>query len=62
MDKELNDLSTDNLHILIRRNAAHFRKEAKLNQLELSLEMGNKSPNLLSSAEIFKNKRHFNVT
>ncbi len=62
MNKKINDLSADELHILIGRNVAHFRKEAKLSQLELSLEIGNKSPSLLSSAEVYKNKRHFNIT
>ncbi|PHS33795.1 MAG: transcriptional regulator [Sulfurovum sp.] len=62
MEKKLNDLSADELHKLIGRNVARLRKEGKLSQLELSLEMGNKSPSLLSSAEVYKNKRHFNIT
>ena len=61
MKKEVNDLSTDELYILIGRNVARLRKEAKLTQLELSLEMNNKSPSLLSSAELYANKRHFNI-
>ncbi len=61
MKKEINDFSTDELYILIGRNVAHLRKEAKLTQLELSLDMGNKSPSLVSSAELYTNKRHFNI-
>ena len=62
MNKEINDLSSDALHIRIGKNVARLRNEANLSQLELSLEIGNKSPSLLSSAEVYKNKRHFNIT
>lgn len=62
MNRKLNDLSADELHRLIGRNVARLRKEANLSQLQLSLEMGNKSPSLLSAAEVYKNKRHFNIT
>jgi len=62
MDKKLNNLSSDALHILIGNNVSRLRKEADFSQLELSLEIGNKSPSLLSSAEVYKNKRHFNIT
>jgi len=62
MDKEINDLSSDALHIRIGKNVSRLRKEAGFSQLELSLEIGNKSPSLLSSAEVYKNKRHFNIT
>ena len=62
MDKKLNDLGSDTLHILIGKNVARLRNQANLSQLELSLEIGNKSPSLLSSAEVYKNKRHFNIT
>jgi transcriptional regulator with XRE-family HTH domain len=62
MDKKINDLSSDALHICIGKNVARLRNEANLSQLELSLEIGNKSPSLLSSAEVYKNKRHFNIT
>lgn len=62
MNKKIDDYSADELHILIGRNVARLRKEANLSQLELSLEIGNRSPSLLSSAEVYKNKRHFNIT
>jgi len=32
-----------------------------MSQLQLSLEIDNKSPSLLSAAEVYKNKRHFNI-
>ena len=61
MNKNVNDLSTDELYKLIGSNVAKFRKAAGYSQLSLSLELGNKSPSLFSSAEVYKNKRHFNI-
>lgn len=61
MSINTNDLNIDELHILIGKNVSKYRKQAKLSQLALSLEMGNKSPSLVSSAEIYTNKRHFNI-
>jgi transcriptional regulator with XRE-family HTH domain len=61
MDNKIKNKNTDELHIFIGQNVARLRKEANLSQLELSLEIGNKSPSLLSSAEVYKNKRHFNI-
>ena len=61
MLKELNSLSTDELYILIGKNVARLRNEANLSQLELSLEMGNKSSSLVSAAELYANKRKFNI-
>lgn len=61
MLKELNSLSTDELYILIGKNVARLRRKANMSQLELSLEMGNKSTSLISSAELYKNKRKFNI-
>lgn len=37
MNKKINDLSTDELYILIGKNVARLRSEANLSQLELSL-------------------------
>ena len=61
MSREINDLNEDELHILIGANVARLRKKANFSQLALSLEMGNNSPSLISSAEIYTNKRHFNI-
>jgi len=61
MDKYINTLNIDELHTLIGKNVAKLRKKHGFTQLQLSLEMGNKSPSLLSSAEVYKNKRHFNI-
>ncbi|MFY9074096.1 helix-turn-helix transcriptional regulator [Malaciobacter mytili] len=61
MSKEINDLSADELYILIGKNVARLRKKANLSQLDLSLEMGNKSTSLISSAELYTKKRKFNI-
>jgi len=61
MNKALSDFSIDELHKFIGRNVSHLRRKAGLSQLQLSLEMENRSPSLLSSAEVYKNKRHFNI-
>lgn len=61
MNKKINNLSTDELYILIGKNVARLRSEANLSQLELYLEMGNKSPSLVSAAELYANKRKFNI-
>ena len=46
----------------IGENIAKIRKERKVSQLALSLEMGYKSVSLLSFAEICLNGVHFNIT
>ncbi|MCT7404622.1 helix-turn-helix domain-containing protein [Aliarcobacter cryaerophilus] len=61
MSKEINELSSDELYILIGKNVARLRNEANLSQLKLSLEMGNKSSSLISAAELYTNKRKFNI-
>ena len=62
MNKKFDDLSTEEIYKLIGKNVAEFRKRANMSQLELSLEMGNKSTSLVASAEIYKNNRKFNIT
>ena len=46
----------------IGKNIAKARKERKISQLALSLEMGYKSVSLVSFAEICLNGAHFNIT
>ncbi len=61
MSNKINELTIDELHILIGKNVAKLRRKHGFTQLQLSLEMGNKSPSLISAAEVYKNKRHFNI-
>ena len=62
MKNKLNNLTEDDLHQLIGSNVARIRQEKGYSQLALSLEIGNKSPSLFSSSELYKDKRHFNIT
>jgi transcriptional regulator with XRE-family HTH domain len=61
MDKKVTDLTEEELHKLIGSNVARLRKKKNLSQLQLSIEIGNKSPSLISAGEIYTNKRHFNI-
>jgi len=49
------------LHKKIGQNVKKYREQRGMTQLELSLEMGNKSVSLVSAAENFTNKKHFNI-
>lgn len=62
MSKDINNLNIDELYKLIGKNVAKYRTKANMSQLELSLEMGNKSSSLLSAAELYANKRKFNIS
>jgi len=54
MNKQINNLTDDELYILIGKNVAKYRKKANMSQLELSLEMGHNSTSLVSSAELYR--------
>ena len=49
------------LHKRIGQNVAKIRKAKKISQLDLALAMGLKSVGLISVAEIYHNKKHFNI-
>lgn len=51
----------DKAHKIVGQNVKKYREIKGLTQLELSLEMGNKSVSLVSAAELFTNKKHFNI-
>jgi len=61
MSKNINSLDTDELYMLIGKNVARLRREANMSQLDLSYAIGNQSPSLFSSAELYANKRKFNI-
>ncbi len=61
MYKKLNNLSSDELYILIGKNVARLRKKHNLSQLKLSQLIGHKSTSLLSGAEIYYKKQHFSL-
>lgn len=51
----------DVLYKSIGQNVSKIRKAKKISQLDLALAMGLKSVGLISVAEIYHNKKHFNI-
>ncbi len=51
----------DNFYKKIGENVAKYRTQKGISQLELSFRMGYKSVSLVSSAEKYTRKRHFNL-
>ncbi len=58
---EINFSDIDELHKSIGKNVAKIRKLKKMSQLDLALSIGLKSVGLISVAEIYHNKKHFNI-
>jgi transcriptional regulator with XRE-family HTH domain len=52
---------TATLHQRIGKNVANLRKKRGMSQLDLALAIGLKSVGLISVAEIYYNKKHFNI-
>ena len=57
----MKDIAPDELYKIIGRNVAKYRREKNISQLDLSLQMGYKSVSVVSGAEIFYKKEHFNI-
>lgn len=57
----LSDETIQKIYKKIGQNVAKARKERKISQLTLSLEMGYKSVSLVSFAEIYLKGVHFNI-
>jgi len=53
--------TVEKIYKKIGENVKKYREQKGLSQLELALKMGFKSISLISQAELYKNKRHFNV-
>ena len=49
------------LYTRIGQNVAKIRKSKNISQLDLALAIGLKSVGLISVAEIYHNKKHFNI-
>ena len=54
-------MSTIELYNIIGKNVAKYRKAKGFSQLDLSLAMGYKSVSVVSGAEVYYNKTHFNI-
>lgn len=51
----------EKVYIEIGRRVKIYREKAGLTQLELSLTMGHKAVGTVSMAELYINKKHFNI-
>jgi transcriptional regulator with XRE-family HTH domain len=51
----------EDIHKKIGSAVKKYREQRGFTQLDLSLEMGNKSVSLVSAAELFTNKKRFNI-
>jgi transcriptional regulator with XRE-family HTH domain len=52
----------DEMYKIIGKNVKKIREKRGLSQLELALNLGYKSVSVISLGEIYKNKKHFNIT
>lgn len=59
--QDITSENIDELHRKIGTNVMRVRKEKGLTQLDLALSIGLKSVGLISVAEIYHNKKHFNI-
>ena len=59
--KNLPQEAVDEIYKIIGENVKKARKAKKISQLELSLKLGFKSVSLVSHAENYLYKRHFNI-
>lgn len=57
----MKDYNIEEMHILIGKNVAKYRKEKGISQLDLSLRLGHKSVSIVASAERYYRKQHFNI-
>lgn len=51
----------DQIYIEIGKNVKRIRMEKGLSQLQLAQSIGHKSLSIVSLAEIYHNKQHFNI-
>ncbi|MDO9267451.1 MAG: helix-turn-helix transcriptional regulator [Sulfurimonas sp.] len=61
MKFEFSKEELEDIHRRIGFAVKKYREYKGFTQLDLSLEMGNKSVSLVSAAELFTNKKRFNI-
>ena len=59
--REVTALEIDVMYRTIGANVMRIRKEKGMSQLDLALAMGLKSVGLVSVAELYHNRKHFNL-
>jgi transcriptional regulator with XRE-family HTH domain len=58
---EISQVNIDTFYRAIGSNVMRLRKEKGFTQLDLALAIGLKSVGLISVAELYHNKKHFNL-
>ncbi|WP_419782650.1 helix-turn-helix domain-containing protein [Malaciobacter marinus] len=61
MDNKFSKKEIDEFYINIGKRVKELREKNNMTQLELSYAMGYKSVSLVSAAELYTNKKHFNL-
>ncbi|MBS4069383.1 MAG: helix-turn-helix transcriptional regulator [Sulfurimonas sp.] len=61
MKFEFSKNELEEVHKTIGLTVKKYREKKGFSQLELSLEMGNKSVSLISAAELYTDGKHFNI-
>ena len=59
--ESFSDNFIDEQHIQIGKNVKRIREEKGVSQLKLAQAIGHKSVSIVSLAEIYHNKQHFNI-
>ena len=57
----MSDLDMEKIYKQIGQNVKKYREQKGFSQLALSLAIGHKSVGTISMAEIYLNKKHFNI-
>ena len=60
-ENELTNEQIEKIYKQIGKNVKKYRKEKNISQLSLSLQMGHKAVGTVSMAELYINKKHFNI-
>jgi transcriptional regulator with XRE-family HTH domain len=58
---EFSDVQIADFYKIVGKNVKRVRAEKGISQLDLALALGLKSVGLVSVAELYHNKRHFNL-
>ncbi|MDX9960685.1 MAG: helix-turn-helix transcriptional regulator [Aliarcobacter sp.] len=61
MEDKFSSKEIDDFYIRVGKRVKEEREKKSLTQLQLSYLMGYKSVSLLSAAELYTNKKHFNL-
>lgn len=61
LNKNIEDFNVDEFHLNVAKNIKRIRQEKGVSQMALSHAMGYRSVSVVSRAEIYHKKYHFNL-